>query len=157
MAEAPMEEVSFKVSFLYSGNKTTSLPPHRRNTKLRPLHHSGNKTTSLPPHRSNREFTQRRRRRQRERQKRNRFRQAKQQLCTCITLFLYISLPSLHDYNVKLPNFTFCRGREQKTTTFFFFSWTLMQSFRIQLQKNLPTFAGQIKGDGTSAIKFEAA
>ena len=32
-----------------------------------------------------------------------------------------------------------------------------MQSFRIQLQKNLPTFAGQIKGDGTSAIKFEAA
>ena len=36
--------------------------------------------------------------------------------------FLYISLPSLHDYNVKLPNFTFCRGREQKTTTFFFFS-----------------------------------
>ena len=35
--------------------------------------------------------------------------------------FLYISLPSLHDYNVKVPNFTFCRGREQKTTTFFFF------------------------------------
>ena len=24
--------------------------------------------------------------------------------------------------NVKLPNFTFCRGREQKTTAFFFFS-----------------------------------
>ena len=119
MAEAPMKEVSFKVSFLYSGNKTTSLPPHRRNTKLRPLHHSGNKTTSLPPHRSNREFTQRRRRRQRERQKRNRFRQAKQLLCTCITLFFYISLPSLHNYNVKLPNFTFCGGREQKTTTFF--------------------------------------
>ena len=36
--------------------------------------------------------------------------------------FLYISLPSLHDYNVKVPNFTFCRGRENKTTTFFFFS-----------------------------------
>ena len=35
--------------------------------------------------------------------------------------FLYISLPSLHDYNVKVPNFTFCRGREQTTTTFFFF------------------------------------
>ena len=27
--------------------------------------------------------------------------------------FLYVSLPSLHDYNVKLPNFSFCRGREQ--------------------------------------------
>ena len=34
--------------------------------------------------------------------------------------FLYISLPSLHDYDVKMPNFTFCRGREHNTTTFFF-------------------------------------
>ena len=36
--------------------------------------------------------------------------------------FLYISLPWLHDYNVKMPIFTFCREREQKTITFFFFS-----------------------------------
>ena len=41
--------------------------------------------------------------------KSNRFRLAKQQLCTL-----------LHDYNVKVPNFTFCRGRGHKTTTFFF-------------------------------------
>ena len=34
--------------------------------------------------------------------------------------FLYISLPSLHNYHVKRPKFTFCRGREQKTTTFRF-------------------------------------
>jgi len=34
--------------------------------------------------------------------------------------FLYISLPSLYDYNVKVPNFTFCR--EHKTTTFSFSS-----------------------------------
>ena len=34
--------------------------------------------------------------------------------------FLYIFLLSLYDYNVKLLNFTFCRGREPKTTTFFF-------------------------------------
>ena len=34
--------------------------------------------------------------------------------------FLYISLPSLHEYDVKMPNFTFCRGREHNTTTFFF-------------------------------------
>ena len=40
----------------------------------------------------------------------------------------------------ELPNFTFCRGQDQKKTAFFFFSWTLMQSFRIQLQKNFPTF-----------------
>ena len=33
----------------------------------------------------------------------------------------YVSLPSLHDSNVKLrTNFTFCRGRKQKTTFFFF-------------------------------------
>ena len=31
---------------------------------------------------------------------------AKQQLCTCIALFLYISFPSLYDYDVKMPNFT---------------------------------------------------
>ena len=36
--------------------------------------------------------------------------------------FLYISLPSLHDYDVKISNFTFCQGREHKITTFFFFS-----------------------------------
>ena len=37
--------------------------------------------------------------------------------------FLYISSSSLpHDYNAKVPYFTFGRGREHKTTTFFFFS-----------------------------------
>ena len=34
--------------------------------------------------------------------------------------FLYISLLSLHDNNVKRPIFTFCGGREHKTTVFFF-------------------------------------
>ena len=43
------------------------------------------------------EFKMPRRRRQRERQKSNRLRLAKQQLCTRVTLFLYISLPLLHD------------------------------------------------------------
>ena len=32
--------------------------------------------------------------------------------------FLYISLPSLHDYDVKMPNFTLYRGRAQATTKF---------------------------------------
>ena len=27
--------------------------------------------------------------------------------------FLYISLPSLFDYHVKIPNFTFCEERKQ--------------------------------------------
>ena len=35
--------------------------------------------------------------------------------------FVHFFKPPLHDYNVKMPNFTFCRGREQKITTFFFF------------------------------------
>ena len=34
--------------------------------------------------------------------------------------FLYISLPSLHDYDVKMRNFTFYGGREQETAKFFF-------------------------------------
>ena len=44
--------------------------------------------------------------------------------CTYITLFCTSALPSLHDYDEKIPNyFTFCGGgREHKTTTFFFFS-----------------------------------
>ena len=32
--------------------------------------------------------------------------------------FLYISLPSLHDYDVKTPNFTMYRGSTQATTKF---------------------------------------
>ena len=35
--------------------------------------------------------------------------------------FLYISLPSLHDYHVKMPNFTFCEGRKQAMTKFILF------------------------------------
>ena len=33
--------------------------------------------------------------------------------------FLYISLPFLHDYDVKLPNLTFSGGRKQATTKFY--------------------------------------
>ena len=33
--------------------------------------------------------------------------------------FLYISLPFLHDCDVKLPNFTFSGGRKQATTKFY--------------------------------------
>ena len=44
-------------------------------------------------------------RRQRERQKAIGLDWQNKQLCTCITPFLYISLPSLHDYDVKIPNF----------------------------------------------------
>ena len=54
--------------------------------------------------------------------------------------FLYISLPSLHDYDVKLTNLRFSGGREQNSTTLFFFSWLLIESFRIKLPKKSPRF-----------------
>ena len=62
----------------------------------------------------------RRRRRQRERQKStHRFTLAKQQLCTCITLLSTVLCRCCT--LVKVPNFTFCRGREQNTATLFLF------------------------------------
>ena len=65
------------------------------------------------------ELKQRRRQTQWERKKRNRFRFTKQQLCTCITLFCtFFFLPSLHDYDVKMPIFTFCGRREHKKRLF---------------------------------------
>ena len=44
----------------------------------------------------------------------------KPQICTSITFLLYVFLPSLHDYSVKMPNFTFYGGRKQATKNFFF-------------------------------------
>ena len=55
----------------------------------------------------------------------------------------------------KMPNFTFFAGREHKTTTYFFFSWT-----SIALQNSTPeTIANiwRIERDGINAIEFEAA
>ena len=45
--------------------------------------------------------------------------------------FFYISLPSLHDYDVKLPNFTFYRGSTQATTKFPLSFWTWIWSLGI--------------------------
>ena len=75
----------------------------------------------------------RRRRRQRAR---NRFILAKQQLCTCTRFLIFVHFLAVRctTYNVKVPNFTFCREQEHKTAIFFFFCWTLIQSFRIQLK-----------------------
>ena len=42
----------------------------------------------------------------------------------CITLFFNISLPSTARLPVKMPNFTFCEGRQQAMTKFIlFFFW----------------------------------
>ena len=47
--------------------------------------------------------------------------------------FLYISLPSLHDYDVKMPNFTIWRGSTQATTKFPLSFWTWIWFLGIQL------------------------
>ena len=44
--------------------------------------------------------------------------------------FLYISLPFLHDYDVKLPNFTFSGGRKQATTKFYSLSKPEYDSYK---------------------------
>ena len=78
---------------------------------------------------------------------------AKQQLCTCITLFCTFLCRrcTARTWNCLM---TFFWGREHKTTTFYFLAWTLMQSIRIQLQKRLPTF-DEMNEAGISAIKCE--
>ena len=49
--------------------------------------------------------------------------------------FLYISLPSLYDYDVKMSSFAFYAGREQATTRFSHSFWTWLWFLRIHLQK----------------------
>lgn len=54
--------------------------------------------------------------------------------------FLYISLPSPHDNNVKLLfNVTNYKGRKNSTTNFSFFYWFFMSSLQIQLKQNPTT------------------
>ena len=67
-------------------------------------------------------------------------------MCRTTTLhvhhaFLFISLPSLHDHDVKMSNFTFYRERKQPTTnfSFSFLTW-VVGSPRNQPQGNSPTF-----------------
>ena len=58
--------------------------------------------------------------------------------------FWHISLPSLHDFEVKVPNFTFCGGRKHKGTLLFF-SWT-------SIRKKIANIS-RTERDGTSAMK----
>ena len=80
---------------------------------------------------------------------RERFRLARQQLCTCIMILL-----SQQDYDVKVPNFTFCGGFAHKTAIFFFFSSTLIQSLRIQLQTTFSKI-WQTERDGISPLNLK--
>jgi len=74
-----------------------------------------------------------------------------QQLCTFdASRCVHISLPSLHDYDVKVTYFTFFGGRGHKETTFFLFSW-------ISIQYSVPekiTNIWRIERDGISATNW---
>ena len=73
--------------------------------------------------------TEPRRRRQRQYQKTVLIKWAKQQRCTCITLFTFLWRPLLHHYDVlKPPNSIFYEGREHTTTNFPFSFWTRINS-----------------------------
>ena len=54
--------------------------------------------------------------------------------------FWYISLPSLHDKDVKFPVWTFYGGRKQTKTNFSFSFQTWIRFPRVQLQEISPTF-----------------
>ena len=74
------------------------------------------------------------------RQKRNRVRLAKQQLCTCIMLFCTFLRSHCTTSTQKCLISHFVEDGNTKQQLSFSFSWTSIHSFRIQLQKNLPTF-----------------
>ena len=65
-----------------------------------------------------RDFKMPRRRRQRERQKSNWLNKQNNNSARASPFFLYISLPSLRDYEGKMHNFTFYGGRKQVTAKF---------------------------------------
>ena len=77
--------------------------------------------------------------------------------------FLYISLPSLHDYHVKMLGFTFYAGRKQARTKFsgIFFLFPNLDKLLdkanspgFQLQESSHTF-DKVKRVGIMAMKFE--
>ena len=70
------------------------------------------------------------------------------------TFFVYISFPFLRDYDVKMPNFTFYRGRKQATTKFYFSFRAWIWSLEIQLRGGF-AYICQSKWLGIIAIKTE--
>ena len=106
----------------------------------------------------NRGLKQRRRRSQQERYKSNRFRLAKQQLGTCITLFCTFLCRhcTTTTWKCLISRFVEDVNTRQRLSLSSSFSWTSIQSFRIQLQKKIANI-WQIEWDRISAIKFEAA
>ena len=67
--------------------------------------------------------------------------------------FLYISLPLLHDYDVKMPNFALYGGGKQATTKFFLFL-NLSAVPNISAPRKL-AYIKHFPPTGINATKFE--
>ena len=67
-----------------------------------------------------------------------------------------ISLPLLHNYDVKLPNFTFYEGREHEKTSLIFYFSELRYS-RLEFNTRTIRHYLSIERDGIRAKKFKAA
>ena len=102
-----------------------------------------------------RELKQRRRWGQRERQKSSRFRLAKQQLCTCIKLFCTFLCRhcTTRTWKCLISRFVEDGNTRQQLSFSFAELWYSPLESASKKLANIQT----IKGDGTSAIKFEAA
>ena len=107
---------------------------------------------------SYREFKQRRRRRQRERQKRNKCRLAKQQLCTCITLFC--TLPCRRCTTTTWKCLISCFVEDVNTRQRLSFSFAELWYSLLELissRKKEIAIIWRIERVGISAIMFEVA
>ena len=87
-----------------------------------------------------RDLTKPRQRRQRERQKTISL-MSKTTALHVHYAFLYISLPSLHNYDVKCPNFKFTWERERQGDKFYPLCPNLSAFPSLQLQPKSPFFA----------------
>ena len=69
--------------------------------------------------------------------------------------FVYISLLSLYDHDVELPNFTFYGGRVHKATifSFFFLNQMIGQFIQENINRGLP-WRRRVKG--TKSVRFTA-
>ena len=76
-------------------------------------------------------------RRKRELQQNNRFNKQTNNFARASRFYFCISLPFLHDYDVKMPNFAFYGERKQATTKFILL---FALELGIQLHLGSPTF-----------------
>ena len=133
----------WKIPFSFYLKRVRSLIQTRRRhlgTTLRIFVPGNGATFSDDPLLPERKLKQPRRRGQQERQKCNRFGLTKQQLCTCSTFVCTFICRRCTTTTWKWLIWRFVEDANTRQQLSFSFPELLMQSIRIQLQKNLPTF-----------------